>query len=199
MEVKIPTHEVFTHVCVVDASIQKSYHLVQAGYNTFTVLENAVPRTIAITPACYSATVFATEVRTRLNTGAPAGWIYGMTKPTAAMPSTGKWTYTVTGSATQPSIVTTSNVYEQLGVNANSTYPFVAGALVSTNVMKMQSEDALYIHSDIVTDGVDDILQEIYWWRARYEHHQIHLPRLADDGKATLEGSEQLLSLHVDG
>src|SRR5665647_1604695 len=199
MEVKIPTHEVFTHVCVVDASIQKSYHLVQAGYNTFTILENAVPRTITLTPACYSATVFATEMKARLNTGAPAGWIYDMKKPSAAMPSTGKWTYTVTGNATQPSIVTTSNVYEQLGFNANSTYPFVAGTWVSTNVMKMQSEDALYIHSDIVTDGGRHTAGDIYRRCARYEHHQIHLPRLADDGKATLEGSEQLLSLHVDG
>lgn len=41
MEVKIPTNETFTHVCVVDASIPKSYHMVQAGFNTFTVRERS--------------------------------------------------------------------------------------------------------------------------------------------------------------
>ena len=90
MEVKIPTHETFTHVCVIDASIPKFYYLVQAGYNTFSVIENAVPRTITITSACYGSTAFAAEVKTRLNAGAPVGWVYNMTRPTAGMPQTGK-------------------------------------------------------------------------------------------------------------
>jgi hypothetical protein len=163
LEVKIPPHEKFTHVCVVEASIPKSYHLVQAGFNTFNIVEIGVSRTITLTPACYSATAFATEMKTRLNTGAPAGWIYNMTMPTGTLPNTAKWTYTVTGNdGSQPSIITSTNVYEQLGFNANTTNTFAGNILISRNVMKLQSEDALYIHSDIVTEGVDDILQEIY-------------------------------------
>ncbi len=35
-------------------------------------------------------------------------------------------------------------------------------ANLSTNVVKFQAEDALFIHSDLVADGAEDILQEIY-------------------------------------
>jgi hypothetical protein len=162
IKVDIP-HVVFTHVCVVEASIPKSYYLIQAGFNTFTVVEGGNPRIITLTPACYSATAFRLGLAAQLNAGAPVGWTYALTMPGATAPQTGKWTYTVTGNAgSQPSFVTTTNVYEQLGFNANSTNTFVGDSLTSTNMMKLQSEDALYIHSDIVTAGTDDILQEIY-------------------------------------
>lgn len=163
IEVQIPPHETYTHVCVLEMNIPKSYYLVQAGYNTFTMLEDGVSRTITITPACYTATTFRIEVTARLNTGAPAGWVYTMAYPTGTSPQTGKWTFTVTGNAgSQPSIVTTTNVYEQLGFRQNTTNTFVADSLTSTNVMKMQSEDSLYLHSDIISGVGDDILQEIY-------------------------------------
>src|SRR5665647_2639705 len=76
LEVKIPSNETFSHVCVVEASIPKSYYLIQAGFNTYSIIEGGVPRTITLTPACYSATAFVAEMKTRLNTGAPAGWTY---------------------------------------------------------------------------------------------------------------------------
>ena len=91
------------------------------------------------------------------------GWVYAVTSPSSTQPATGKFTYTVTGNGgLQPSIVTTTNVFEQLGFAANSTNVFGGGTLVSSNVVKLQSEDALYIHSDIVTEVGDDVLQEVY-------------------------------------
>jgi len=162
LQINIPSHEAFTHVLVVEANIPKSYYLVQAGYNTFTIVENTVPRTITLTPANYGATCFATCLTAALNAGAPAGWAYAVSLPSTMQPQTGKWTFTVAGNNSQPSIVTTTNLYEQLGLDANSTNSFVANTLVSTNVIKLQSEDALYLHSDIVTEVGDDTLQEIY-------------------------------------
>jgi hypothetical protein len=34
--------------------------------------------------------------------------------------------------------------------------------LVSSNVIKLQLEDSIFIHSDICTNGTDNILQEIF-------------------------------------
>src|SRR5690606_4627912 len=63
----------------------------------------------------------------------------------------------------QPSFVFTTNVYERFGFDMNSTHVFVGDSLTSTNVIKFQLEDALYIHSDIVFDtGASNILQEVY-------------------------------------
>src|SRR6185437_15080993 len=163
LQVNIPSHETFTHVLIVEANIPKSYYLVQAGYNTFTIVENTITRTVTLTPANYGATCFRACLTDALNLGAPVGWAYTVTYPASSQPQTGKWTFTVTGNGgSQPSIVTTTNVYEQLGFNANSTNTFIANSLTSTNVIKLQSEDALYIHSDIVTEVGDDTLQEVY-------------------------------------
>ena len=163
LEVKIPPHETFTHVCVLDMNIAKSYYMIQANYNTFAISESGVPRIITLTPANYGATCFRVCLTDALNLGAPLGWVYTVTYPTPTQPQTGKWTITVTGNAgVQPSIVTTTHVYEQLGFASNSTNAFVGDSITSTNVIKLQSEDALYLHSDIVTEVGDDILQEIY-------------------------------------
>ena len=62
----------------------------------------------------------------------------------------------------QPSFVFTTNVYEQFGFPRNSTQVFVGNQLTSTNVVKFQVEDAIYIHSDIVHDGATDVLQDIF-------------------------------------
>ena len=34
--------------------------------------------------------------------------------------------------------------------------------MTSTNVVRFQAEDALYLHSNMIGAGIDDVLQEIY-------------------------------------
>src|SRR5690606_2992054 len=51
--------------------------------------------------------------------------------------------------------------YEQFGFEPNTTYNFVANTLTSINVVKFQPKDTLYIHSDLCSNGTDNILQEI--------------------------------------
>src|SRR6185437_735134 len=152
IQVPIPPHETFTHVCLLEANIPKSYYLVQAGYNTFILLEQGIPITITITPANYTATCFKTCLAEALNAASLAGWVYSVGSPSSTQPATGRFTYAVVGpgGGNQPSFVFTTNLYEQLGFNFNSTNTFVGGALTSANVVRFQSEDALYIHSDIV-------------------------------------------------
>jgi hypothetical protein len=162
IQVPISSHETFTHVCLVEASIPKSYYLIQAGFNTFTLMELGQPITITLVPGNYTATCFRTCVANAMTAGSTHGWTYTVTAPGATDPNTGKFTYTVANNTGQPSIVCTTNVYEQLGFNANSTNTFVGNTLVSSNVVRFISEDALYIHSDIVTGEGDDVLQEVY-------------------------------------
>src|SRR5699024_8971293 len=61
-------------------------------------------------------------------------------------------------------------LYEQMGFEPNSINNSTESqsstdgksTLTSTNVIKLQKEDVLYIHSDIANNDGDDILQEIY-------------------------------------
>ena len=158
-----PVGESFSHVCLLEANIPKSYYMVQAGFNTFTLVELGQNITITLVPANYSATCFRACVTNMLNAASTHGWTYAITWPSPTEPATGKFTYTVTGNAgSQPSIVCTTNLHEALGFNANSSNAFAANTLVSTNVVKLQAEDALYLHSDIVTAVGNDVLQQLY-------------------------------------
>lgn len=164
--IKLPNYpigEAFSHVCLIEANIPKSYYMVQAGFNTFTLVELGQNIVITLVPGNYSATCFRACVGAMMTAASTHGWTYTMTWPSPTEPATGKFTYTVTGNAgSQPSIVCTTNLFEPLGFNANSSNAFVADKLVSTNVVKLQAEDALYIHSDIVTNIGNDVLQEVY-------------------------------------
>jgi hypothetical protein len=79
----------------------------------------------------------------------------------------GKYIYIVTtnnNDGYQPKFIYDKfSIYEQMGFNINSANEFNGkGGLISANVIKLQSEDALYIRSDIVVSPVDDILQAVF-------------------------------------
>lgn len=153
------------HICVLQANIPKSYYLIQSGENTFQLREGVLTATVTVTPATYGRTTLASIVTTALNNASPNHYTYAITytNPTTTG-DTGKYTFTVTGNAgVQPSFVfTDNNIYEVLGFEASSTNAFTASSLVSTNVIKLQKEDSIFIHSDICTNGNDNVLQEIY-------------------------------------
>lgn len=163
-KIDMPKDKEYTHCCLMSASIPKSYYLIASGYNTFTLNENKSSAIITVPPGNYSATSFKTTLTTLLNTASPNGWIYAIALPNSLTgANTGKFTYTVSGnSGNQPSFTVTTNVYEQLGFDPNTTNNFVGDTLTSINVIKMQLEDTLYIHSDLGSNGSDDILNEIF-------------------------------------
>src|SRR6185312_1618848 len=128
-------------VVLLEATIPKSYYLVQNAYNTFTLREpGAADATITIPPGNYSRSSFLTMLPPILNTGSPHGWVYTMSYPDASSSAnTGKFTYSVSGNGgNQPSFIMNSNsqIREQLGFPANSTNTFVGNSLVSANVFK---------------------------------------------------------------
>lgn len=150
-------------VCMIRAVIKKSYYLVQSGYNTFILQEGSSSATITLQEGNYSASSFKTIVQALLNTNSPTGWTYTISLPNPlTQASTAKFTYTVTGnSGVQPSFIFSNNLCEQFGFNNNTTNSFVSNTLTSSNVVNFQLKDTLRIHSNIVTDSSDDILQEV--------------------------------------
>jgi hypothetical protein len=159
--IQFPPSNDYTHVCLLSAVIPKSYYLVQSGYNTFVLRENGVDTTITVPVGNYGATSFRTVVQGLLNTNTSQGWSYTITYPNISNSSnTGKYTYTC--DLGNPSFIFTNALYEQFGFEPNSTNTFTAQTLTSRDVIKMQVEDTLYLHSDIASNGKDDILNEIF-------------------------------------
>ena len=148
---------------LLNASIPNSFYLIQDGYNTFTLQEDIISATITIPPGNYSAKVFAAVVCALMTAASHSDWIYSMTLPNQnTEASTGKFTYSVTGNTSQPSIICSANVNEQLGFAINSINTFVANQIISSTVVNFAPESTLFIHSDIADNGDSDVLQEIY-------------------------------------
>lgn len=161
-----------TRCSVLQASIPKSFYLIQSGNNTFTLQEGAAQVTVTVPPGNYSMRAFKTVLVPLLNAASPNVWTYAMTYPGEAGTSaeTGKFAYTVTGNGgSQPSFIfpVSSTLYRQMGFNHSSTNTFVGSAMASVNVLDFNQVRAMYILSDLIQptayrDQSSNVLQEIF-------------------------------------
>ncbi len=151
----------FTHACVLQAKIPLSFYLIRPGINTFVLIEDGVSTTITVPEGNYSYLSFSNTLLPLLNTFSPNSWKYDMTLNTV----TAKFTFTVTDNLDdkQPQFHFSKGLHEQFGFDKGSTVTFEDNKLVSQNVVSFVPETTLYIHSDLVSDGVNQgVLQEIY-------------------------------------
>lgn len=154
----------FDRVVVLSASIPKSFYLIQNNQNTFTLKEDTSSVTITVPAGNYNRNSLLAVVKSLLNTNSPNTWVYNITYPNINLVADdGKYHFSVSGNSSQPSLIFTQYLYEQLGFNANSTNTFSGNALVSTNVTNLSTETTLFLHSDISqqSNGTN-VLQEIY-------------------------------------
>lgn len=181
-KIQLPSDANFTHCSVIQASIPKSYYLVQDGQNTFTLKENTNEFTITIPIGNYSRTSFVSKLATLLNASGAFTYTVTVPNPNNGEPETGKITYSVSGnSGVQPQFIFTTYVYEILGFDINSTNTFVGDTITSTNVINLQKENTIFIHSDMVTNQDDNILQDIFtsntsdYGNIIYNNHDLNL------------------------
>lgn len=160
-----PNNE-YNRICVLQCLIPKSYYLVQQNQNTFTLTEDETDVNITLPIGNYSRKSMQRVLQTQLNNTSPHGWNYTITYPSSSSEAdTGKFTFTVSGNGgTQPVFTFGEYLYEQLGFNSNSSNYFVNEILTSSNVIKLQREDTLFICSDICTgtNGKNAVLQEVF-------------------------------------
>lgn len=156
--------EEYDYAVVLQANIPKSYYIVDSGRNTFILNEINMSVNISLPIGNYSRSSFRSQLQTSLNAGSPNGWAYSITIPNSAVTSdTGYYTYLVTGNGgVQPQFIVGSYLGEQLGFDPNTTNSFIGNTLISTNVVKFQAKDSLFLHSNMCSNGSDDILQEIF-------------------------------------
>jgi len=160
--VQFPQGMDFSHVVCLNALIPKSYYLIQSGQNTFQLQENNTTVTVTVPIGSYLLSAFQTTIGTLLTNASPNGLTYSLAYPALSGTDTGKWTYTQTNGAITSSLIFNGDLFEPFGFLANSTNVFNGTTLVSSCVIKLQSEDRLLIHSNIVNNpGMDDVLVSI--------------------------------------
>lgn len=152
----------YDYVVILQASIPKSFYLVQSPYNTF-VLDEGTTTTITLPEGNYKRKSLQNVLTTLLNDNSPNGWTYAISYSNSNEQDTGKLTFTVSGNGgVQPSFIFGTNLYKVLGFDKNSTNTFVANSLTSANVFSLLGESTLYLRSDLATNREDNILQEIF-------------------------------------
>lgn len=163
VKIEMPPNTKYNRVCLINCLLPKTYYMVMSGYNTFSLSENGTVSTVTLTPGNYSRSVFLTSIVTALNTASSHSYTYTASMASSSQVETGKINFGVSGNgAIQPIFIFTTNVNELFGFNMNSSNQFTVNALTSANVIKLQSEDCIFIKSNIVASSTNAVLQEIY-------------------------------------
>lgn len=154
----------YQYVYLQNAIIPKSYYLIEDTRNTFILQESGSITTITIPIGGYSRRSFQGVIENLLNSNTKHSIVYTISYPTVSSQSdTGKYTISATNPLNkQISLIFNEWVYEQFGFDKSSTNTFTT-TITSTNVIKMQREDSIIIHTDILSSENDnDILGVIF-------------------------------------
>lgn len=151
-----------THAVILAAYIPKSYYSISSPANSFTLEEDGKQATVTLQPGSYNRQALITSLQTALNSTSLNGWSYSVAAASTSSAETGKLTYTVSGNTSQPVFIfPVSSPWEQLGFDRSSINTFVGDGIESTNVVNLQGEHTLFLHSDLVQES-DNVLQEFY-------------------------------------
>jgi len=201
IEIQVPANEDYDSVCVTQVSIPVSYYLISSGYNTFQLQENNSIVTITIPAGNYNLNSFCTILPPILNSSSPNGLTYTMSFPQSfTQNNSGLITYTVSNASITCKFIFNSNNYvnEQMGFASGSTVTFSGGQLISSNVVSFLNENTLFIHSDIVSNGSDDILQEVYGTNTQALAYVTYLcPEIKSYSKQLKAPKNQIMNVYL--
>jgi hypothetical protein len=157
----------YDSVCLIQASIPRSFYNVPSLYNTFRISEPTASKNFAVTISAGSynkinlASVLATTM-TAASLASGNGWTYTVTYPSALVGDTFKYTFSVTGNGgVQPSLIFTTAMFRQMGFEENTTYAFTTNSLISANCINLSYITRAFIKSTVCINAQDGILEEI--------------------------------------
>lgn len=155
----------FDTVCLVQASLPKSFYNMPTGYNTFTLRENSTSVTVTIPRGSYTRINLQSVLASLLTTASPNGRTYTVSYPASTVADTFHYTFTVNSSAIAVQFIFSStSPYRQLGFEIG-TYTFTpavgSSSLESVNSLNLSYILRAFIKTDLVTNATDSILEEI--------------------------------------
>ena len=156
-EISVPSNLQVDSCVVLSMTIPRSYYLIREGQNACILRVDGVDYPFTVPPGNYTAKNFVPTLVPILNSFGVG--TFAMTRSEI----TGKYTYTYIGAGVDISFILEdpSMIGRQMGFNEVSENTFMAGTLVSTNVLDFVGTSTLFLHSDMVEDSTS-ILQEVY-------------------------------------
>lgn len=153
----------YNSVCLLQASIPKSFYNMPAPFNSFVLRENGIDTTITIPEGNYTKLNLSTTLSSLLTTNSSQGWTYVVSYPNYTLVDNFKYTFTVSGNGgNQPSLIFSEGTpNRQLGFDENTTNTFTGDVLTSTNAVNLAYILRMYIATDLVENADNSYLQEI--------------------------------------
>jgi hypothetical protein len=158
----------FDSVCLVQASIPKSFYNIPSGYNTFTLKENLTSITITIPPGSYNRINLQSTLASLLTAATVNALTYTVSYPASTSGDTFHYTFTVNTKAIPIYLIfVETSPYRQLGFESNTTYTFTPTPLVTTSTLESVNSLNLsyilraFIKTNLVSDATDSILEEL--------------------------------------
>ena len=152
----------FDSVCLVQASLPKSFYNMPSGFNTFTLRENATSVTVTIPVGSYTRINLQSVLASVLTTASPNGRTYTVSYPASTVADTFHYTFTVNSSVIAVQFIFTStSPNRQLGFEVG-TYTFTpaigSSSLESVNSLNLSYILRAFIKTNLVLDATDGIL-----------------------------------------
>jgi hypothetical protein len=154
----MPNDNYYNRIILNSAIIPKSFYLIRDGYNTFILKEGVNLWQITIPIGNYTLSEFTTQIQALLDDHTFIQFTYVMTFSKRL----GKFTWNISNnSGVQPSFIFTTNVFEPLGFDKNTTNSAAGNVLTSTNIINLNPNEMIYICSDLVNNSENQILEAI--------------------------------------
>lgn len=155
----------FDSVCIVQASLPKSFYNMPTGYNTFTLKENAASVTVTIPVGSYTRINLQSVLASVLTTASPNALTYTVSYPASTVADTFHYTFAVNSSVIAVQFIfSATSPYRQLGFEI-ATYTFTAAVgsstLESVNSLNLSYILRAFVKTNLVSDATDGILEEV--------------------------------------
>lgn len=155
----------FDSVCIVQASLPKSFYNMPTGYNTFTLKENATSVIVTIPVGSYTRINLQSVLASVLTTASPNALLYTVSYPASTVADTFHYTFTVNSSVIAVQFIfSATSPFRQLGFEIE-TYTFTPGVGLSTlesvNSLNLSYILRAFVKTNLVSDATDGILEEV--------------------------------------
>jgi hypothetical protein len=146
-----------TNVSITDISIPKSFYQIENGFNTFNLYENNVLINIILPAGNYSKLQLFSYLNIHMTNQSLNSVIYTITDEHLSY-DTGKIKITADKPLiTKKLLFSKNDVFQFLGFNTDIQYSFI-DQIVSPNIINLNSEDVLLLHSNICSNNNNDLL-----------------------------------------
>ena len=167
--INLPRGNKYSKVAVLQLEFPKSYYMIDSTNNSITLNEISFSEEIITIPSRnYTATQFATQLQTLLNTASAAPGMGTQTYTVTFDNTVGKFIITNTTGGTEFNLIDMNvSLLRYLGFPdgqpGNSSPISSSNVLTSTNVVNLQRYNSLYLRSNIVDEGRNgNVLQEMF-------------------------------------